>query len=319
MTWAIRWIAALVIVSVTLFILNQTSQVVMLAHTLHPWAGRAVLVLLLGFYAVAIAVPVLIWTRIPKALTPPVDGEASPDYPKYIEALHARLKRNPRSPNDLEPGRAGIEAAFRSLDAQSGDLIRKTASTIFVVTAISQNGRLDGIMVLAAQTRMIWQITRMYNQRPSLQELLQLYTNVAMTIFVATELDDLDIADQVEPVITAAIGSSVVGMIPGAAMVASIVTQALLEGAANAYLTLRVGIICQNYCKSVFTPFDVKRARRQASLSAAKTLGTIVMGSSGKVVKAILDAAKKAGGNTMDSAVSKMRDVGTRLNPFAKP
>ena len=173
-------------------------------------------------------------------------------------------------------------------------------------------------MVLAAQTRMIWQITRMYNQRPSLQELVQIYAHVAVTVFVAAELEDLDIAEQVEPVITAAVGSSVVGMIPGASMVASIVTQSLIEGTANAYLTLRVGVICQNYCKSVLTPFDARRARRQASLTAASMLGAIVTASAGKVVKAILDAAKKSGSSTMDSAVSKIRDVGTKLNPFSK-
>jgi hypothetical protein len=159
----------------------------------------------------------------------------------------------------------------------------------------------------------------MYNQRPSIRELIQIYANVAVALFVASELEDLDIAEQVEPVITAAVGSSVVGMIPGATMVASIVTQALLEGAANTYLTLRVGVICQNYCKSVLTPFDARKARRQASLKAASLLGSIVAASSGKVVKAIVDASKKAAGSTVQGAVAKLRDAGANLNPFARP
>ena len=110
-----------------------------------------------------------------------------------------------------------------------------------------------------------------------------------------------------------------VGMIPGATLVASIVTQALLEGAANTYLTLRVGVICQNYCKSVLTPFNAKKARREASLTAAAMLGTIVANSAGKVVKAIVDASKKAAGASVQGAVAKIRDAGANLNPFARP
>lgn len=313
-------LSAFIVVTVGIFVVNQTVQVVTLASTLHPLAGRGTLIALLLFYAAVIAVPVSIWMRIPKALMPPEEGQASPDYPRYVEAVHNRLSTNPLLAGAaLAPGRDGITQAFQLLDTQSADVIRKTAATIFVVTAISQNGRLDAIMVLAAQSRMIWQITRMYNQRPSPRELIQIYANVAVALFVASELEDLDIAEQVEPVISAAVGSSVVGMIPGATMVASIVTQALLEGAANTYLTLRVGVICQNYCKSVLTPFDAKKARRQASLTAASLLGAIVANSSGKVVKAIVDATKKAAGASVQGAVAKIRDVGANLNPFARP
>ena len=309
------WLSVLILVSMALFIVNQTAQAVALANTFHPTAGRIVLAALLIFYATAIAMPVMIWYRIPRALTLPESGEASPE---YVQALEVRLRANPLITDAMDSGKPGIEKAFRHIDGLSGVVIKKTAATLFVTTAISQNGQLDALMVLAAQTRMIWQITRMYNQRPSLQELVQIYAHVAVTVFVAAELEDLDIAEQVEPVITAAVGSSVVGMIPGASMVASIVTQSLIEGTANAYLTLRVGVICQNYCKSVLTPFDARRARRQASLTAASMLGAIVTASAGKVVKAILDAAKKSGSSTMDSAVSKIRDVGTKLNPFSK-
>ncbi len=313
-------LSAFIVVTVGIFVVNQTVLVVTLANTLHPLVGRAALIALLLFYAAVIAVPVSIWIRIPKALTPPQEGEASPDFTRYVEALHSRLSKNPLlAGSALTPGRDGIAQAFQLLDSQSTDVIKKTAATLFVVTAISQNGRLDALMVLAAQSRMIWQITRMYNQRPSLSELIQIYANVAAAVFVASELEDLDIAEQVEPVITAAIGSSMVGMIPGATFVASIVTQALLEGAANTYLTLRVGVICQNYCKSVLTPFNAKQARREASLTAAAMLGTIVANSAGKVVKAIVDASKKAAGASVQGAVAKIRDAGANLNPFARP
>ena len=79
-------------------------------------------------------------------------------------------------------------------------------------------------MVLAAQVRMIWAIAHIYHQRPTVRDVIQLYANVAGTVFVASELEELDIGEQVEPVIKAALGSSMAGLIPGFAAVASMVT-----------------------------------------------------------------------------------------------
>jgi hypothetical protein len=86
-------LAAFVIVTTGLFVMNQTAQAVSLANALHPLAGHLTLIALLLFYAAVIAVPVGIWMRIPKALTPPEDGEASPEFPKYVEAIPARLRQ----------------------------------------------------------------------------------------------------------------------------------------------------------------------------------------------------------------------------------
>ncbi len=299
------WISCLVLLIFAVFVVNQTAQVVQLANAFDPRAGRVVLYALLAVYGLAITVPLALFIRLPKALTIPAD-EKSPEYRQFLSQLHARLRRNPLlAAIQLENGMAGIEAAFRELDKRADEVIKKSASTLFVTTAISQNGRLDALLVLASQTRMIWNVARIYNQRPSIREWADLYANVAAAIFVANELEDLDIAEQIEPVITAAVGSSVMGMIPGISVVASIATQAVLDGTANAYLTLRVGLICQLYCKSL-TAFDQKRARRFASVTAAGMLAAIVSASAGKVLKSIGNATKKAGAATV-----------AKLNPFS--
>ncbi len=76
-------------------------------------------------------------------------------------------------------------------------------------------------------------------------------------------------------------------------------TSLFLEGTANAYLTLRVGVICRTYCASL-AAFDRKRARRFASVTAAGMLGSIVSASAARVAKAILVAAKNAGVSTIE-------------------
>jgi hypothetical protein len=170
-------------------------------------------------------------------------------------------------------------------------------------------------MVLAEQTRLIWQVAHIYNQRPTLRDFGRLYANVGATLFAASKLEDLDLRDQIEPVIKAAVGHSMASLVPGLDKVASIVMQSVLDGTANAYLTLRVGIICQSYCRSI-TALDRRKAHRNASIAAASMLGSIVSGSAASVTRAIVAAARKAGQSGVESAVAGIRGAGAKLNPF---
>ncbi len=298
------------------FIVNQTAQVVSLANTLSPVFGRIILICLIASFGVILLVPLLIVAQMPRAIRPPADMQ-SPDYQLYLRKLGARLGKNPHLAGmTVKPGdRTGIEAALKILDAHVDSIIKKTASTIFVSTAISQNGMLDSLMVLAAQTRMIWQVARVYSQRPSVREMIRLYSNVGATVFVAGEIEDLDLSEQIEPVINTMMSGSVVSLVPGIKSIASIVTQSILDGTANAYLTLRVGVVCRSYCSSI-TAIDRQSTRRFASVTAAGMLGSIVGASASRVAKAILAAARKAGVSTIASTATGIRDTGVRLNPF---
>jgi uncharacterized membrane protein YcjF (UPF0283 family) len=297
-----------------LFIVNQIAQVVALANTIGPVFGRIVLVALLAAFGVVISVPLVMIVRLPTALHPPVSAQAS-EHQTYMRRLGARLETNPHlAGKDFHfSDRTGIEVALRILDAHANGIIKRTASTVFVSTAISQNGRLDALMVLAAQTQMIWQVARVYNQRPSLREMIRLYSNVGVTVFAASQLEDLDLSEQVEPVIRTAISGSLASLVPGITHISSIVTNSILEGTANAYLTLRVGVVCRTYCGSL-AAFDRTVARRFASVTAAAMLGSIVKESAARVAKAILSAAKNAGVST----AAGIRGAGERLNPFKK-
>ncbi len=307
----------LVFVFATTFIVNQTAQVVSLANTVSPVLGKIVLIGLLVVYAAVILVPVALLLLLPKPIIPPPD-EQSVEYQTYLRRLGARLAANPEL-IDAGPlnDRISIESALKILDAKADGIIKKTASTLFVTTAVSQNGSLDAIMVLAEQARLIWRVAHIYNQRPAPQEFGSLYANVGATVFAASQLEDLDVREQIEPVIRAAVGGGVASFVPGLAEVASIVMNAVLDGTANAYLTLRVGIICQTYCRSM-TAIDRKTARRNSSLAAASMLGSIVAGSAGSVIKAIAAATRKAGGSVVESAATGIRGAAAKLNPFKR-
>lgn len=311
-------VAVLVLVFVAVFVVNQTAQVVSLANTVGPGFGRLVLAMLLVVYAGIVLAPIIVFARLPKPLRPP-DDDQSPEFQSYLRQLGARLATQPEFAGmgmRLDE-RAAIERAVQVLDAQATELIRSTAAMVFISTAISQSGRLDGIMVLAAQSRLVWRIAHLYYQRPSLREMVHLYANIAATVFLVTELDDMDIDEQVQPVIASALAASTVSVVPGASVVATLITQAMLDGAANAFLSLRIGVLCQRYCGAL-TAMNRRTARRHASLTAAKMLGPVVAGSAAVVLQAVLDAARKAGSETLGTLAGSIRSLGRSANPFGK-
>jgi len=262
-----------ILVLFIIFLINQTVQVVQLAASLHPLFGKTVLFLLLFIYAILVIYPSIMYFRMPAPLHPPEESEG-PAFEKYLQQLSKRLKKNVYVRNLPLEGREDLEKALKVLDRESTERVKKGATTVFVTTAISQSGRLDAFMVLLALIRIVWQVARVYYQRPSPRELIQLYA----------------ISQQIEPVIGSVLGGSLTGAIPGVNMVAGIVTNSLLTGAANAYLALRVGVIAQKYCGTLLR-IERRAVRSSATIEAARLLSLIVVNSAGSISKAIMNAA----------------------------
>ena len=81
------------------------------------------------------------------------------------------------------------------------------ASAVFLSTAVLQSGRLGVLVVLVAQTRLIWRVAHVYYQRPSVREFLQLYANVTSTAFIAAGLEDVDIDVLVSTILGSTVAS----------------------------------------------------------------------------------------------------------------
>lgn len=288
-------VSVLFILGFLVLIINQTVQVVSAARSVHPAFGLWTLIVLLAIYTLALAVPVLLFLRLPQSLLPPAPGDAA-RHREFLERLKKRLAANPqlRALNLPFQTEADLESALKVLGEKAQITITTTAKTVFVTTAISQNGRLDGLLVLAAQTRMIWQIAHLYQQRPSLKDLAYLYANVAAAVFLISELDDLDLAEQLEPIAASVLGGSVTGVVPGLGVMAQVITNSLIDGAASAFLTLRVGILARNYCGALSRP-EPRAARKKATTAAASLLGTVILDSAKRVSLAMWAAGRKAG------------------------
>jgi hypothetical protein len=116
-----------------------------------------------------------------------------------LQALRIRLGANPRTRGKPVATKEEIENAIAHLSVEADAVVRRTASTVFLSTALVQNGRLDGLIVLFTQIQMVGRIARIYVQCPSPRELVRLYANVAGTAFVASGLESLELGEMVAP------------------------------------------------------------------------------------------------------------------------
>ena len=304
------FVSILILLLFILFVINQTAQVVQLAEKVSPSFGNSVFWALLIVYAILVLIPIFLFIGLPKPLRPP-KSEDAPEFNKYLVELKKRLASNPHLKGFELSSRQQVEEALALLAKKSDEIIQQTASTVFISTAISQSGRLDAFLVLSAQSRMVWRIARLYYQRPTFRDLIQLYANVAGTAFLASEFEDIDISEQVEPVLSSTLGALAV-TIPGVQLAASILVNSVLTGAANAFLTLRVGIIARRYCGSLVIS-EKRTLRRAASAEAAKLLGSIVKQGTAKLSKALWKASKGKVGNVFSNMKEYAKETGSSL------
>ena len=301
----VGFLAAFVIVVFAVLVVRETAAVVALARDIDPRLGQAVLWTLLLVYAVCLAVPAVLFLRLPKPLVPPA-SDADPRFPDHLRRLAARLSRNAHLDGTaVTPDGASIGTALARLDRVADEAIRKEASLVFLSTAVSQSGRLDGLFVLVVQTRLVWKVARIYRQRPGPREMLNLYAAVAMTVFAAESLEDLELGEVVEPLVPPLLEAAGIGATVVLAPVATILADSLLQGTVNALLTFRVGAIAKRYSAGMPLP-DRKLVRKAATREAAVMLGAVATDLSRVVTKAVWETSARV-------VTGKGRAAGTRF------
>jgi uncharacterized protein DUF697 len=221
-----------------------------------------------------------------------------------LQALRIRLAANPRTRDLPLVTTEEIEKAIGHLSVQADSVVRRTASTVFLSTALMQNGRLDGLIVLFTQIQMVARIARIYVQRPSPRELVRLYANVAGTAFVASGLESLDLGEMVAPLAVSVV-PALKGGIPGLSGISALLVKCVSNGAANAFLTLRVGEVARRYCE-LTSRCSPELIRKSATAAAVQHLGRIVRENGALVVKKIWASTGRA---LIDSGVSKAEDI----------
>jgi len=309
-------IVVLLSLGFVLFLINQISGVYLLASEVNPTFGKVVLISLIAIFTVLLITPFVIFFKLPQPLKRPTkESELLP----YKKRLLNRFKINqtlikadavPRSVEDLPQ-------AMNVLEAEADRVIKSTAQTIFLTTAISQNGKLDAMTVFLTQIRMVWKVAHIYYQRPSVAELAYLYSNIGATAFLASEIEDMDITKHIEPIVTSIVRTSSGRSVPVIGQATTVITDSILEGTTNTFLSLRVGILAKKYCGqlTVSTKREIKKGTlREAGILLRK----IAVSSSGDFISAILKATRNAGVNTVKDGWQSVVKAGTKVKDGVK-
>jgi len=296
-------IAVLITLCLVSLIIAGATSLISLADRIHPIAGAIVfwsVCAAAGFFALYCAVA---YARLPPALIPPQE-DSGPEHDAFLQALRVRLAANPRTRGRSLATEEEIEHAIAQLSAEADSVVRKTASTVFLSTALMQNGRLDALILLATQIQMVGRVARIYVQRPSPRELFRLYANVAGTAFIASGLESLDLGEMVAPLATSMV-PALKGGIPGLSGISALLVKCVSNGAANAFLTLRVGEVARRYCE-LTSRCPPELIRKSATAAAVQHLGRIVRENGALVARKLWESTGRA---LIDSGVSKAEDI----------
>src|SRR5256885_1496864 len=296
-------LVVLLTVCVAALVITGLTSLISLADRLHPVAGNVVfwvVVLAAAFFALYGAIA---YAKLPAALIPP-EETFGPKHDAYLEMLRARLNSNPKTRSLSLTTEDEIENAIGVLSAEADSVVRKTASTVFLSTALMQNGRLDALILLVTQIQMVTRVARIYVQRPSPREMVRLYLNVAGTAFIANGLESLDLGEMVAPLATSVV-PALKGGVPMLSGISALLVKCVSNGAANAFLTLRVGEVARRYCE-LTSRTSPELIRKSATAAAVQHLGRIVRENGALVVRKIWEAT---GRSLIDSGVSKAEDI----------
>lgn len=289
-----------------LFLFNQIVQFSASVSQLSPIAGQIVFVVSLVIFLVAVILPILLFLFMPAPLIPPKNREGK-EYEKHLKQLKRRLLKNPNVPDAIPLNtQQDIEKALAQLNDIAEEKIRLYAKRAFYTTAISQNGALDAIFMIALQFKLIWDVAHVYSQRPTLNDMSFLYANVMATALIASQLDEAEYLEMIESAINTGVGSAV-SMIPGT----SLIVNSALSGASNTFLTLRVGIITQRYCNSLIRPERIT-LRNTATAAAAQKLGIIV-------TKGTYDLMKLIGSAPIRKTLDASKNIGSKFRDMWRP
>ncbi len=182
-----------------------------------------------------------------------------------------------------------------TIKTEINKLIIKNSTTVLVSTALSQNGNLDMLSVVAINLKMIKEIVQLSGFRPTYPNLAKLSVNVLVTSLIAEGLEDIEVSELLPNKI-----SETLTDLPFLKTISS----SILSGIANGMLTCRVGVVTRSYLFNDNELLTKREIRRMAYIESLKMMPIIVKdglavfpkGVSAIFIKPFKKRAKKAEG-----------------------
>ena len=285
--------AALFMLVILMLLVQLDLTAFQTVEVLAPGWGWLAFVSLLALEAGAVLWLGLAWfARAPRLVLR--DDPTEAERQAFARELERRLKKNPhvRAAGLRATDEHFLEKALDVLDARAGEEIRNSAKRVFLGTALSQNGRLDALIVFVSLARMVWRVSGIYNQRPTPAELWSVYSTVSSATFISFSIEALDIPrtitesmNELLPAVTPAMAAS---SVPLMGPMMQQCTSAVIDGAANCLLAIRAGVVTRSAFR--FAALGREEARQQACVREA---GTMLAEISRETVGAIVEAFRK--------------------------
>ena len=182
-----------------------------------------------------------------------------------------------------------LNAVFQNtVKKQLNKIIINNAKIVMISTAICQSARFDMITVFSVNLKMIKELVEKCGFRPSMKNLSKLTIKVFGTALIAEGLENLTIDDVMPKTAMNAISE-----VP----LLGKVLESVVQGAANALLTVRIGCVARRYLFSdgrVVTQEDIRRqAYKETLLIIPQVIASTVSFFPKKVVKFFTDKMTK--------------------------
>lgn len=275
----------LFVLGFVLFLIAQIANLVYLADRYDPVFGDIVLYGLSGLIFGLLLVPFYTYLTLPKPQLPPES-----DDPKILAEYRASLVKRYQKNKLLRRDKVVIESekdipvAVSLLNQHADRVIHYNTVRTFAGTAISQNGTFDSLIVMYFSINTVYRVSRVYWQRTSLRQMLNLYSQIALIVIGAKLLEDnLDqyLEENIQEFIdelanhgaetTASMGARATKIIPGLGNV----VESIVQGTFNGLMVLRIGLITQKYCGAVHA-VNRKAIRRESFIEARKRIFSII-------------------------------------------
>ena len=250
------------------------------AAQIHPWVGW-------GFYIVLglFVLRFIVWPTLKFLFTPEMKGDErdridemeSDELKSYIKKMSLTQQERDlfaTAEGDLE----GVKMILKKRDEEATKLIRKAALNVFIVTGISQNGSFDIITAFGMNLQMINRIVNLRHRRPTFTQLLELYVVIIASTLIISLTDN--ILDEIDT-------SELFGSVAGG--LAKTLVSSSINGAMNAYMTLRIGKMTMKYLELGSKNFKQNRSkiRREVRRSAIKEIPAIAKSGLESVTSAV--------------------------------
>jgi len=172
----------------------------------------------------------------------------------------------------------------KTIKKELNKIIVTHAESVFLTTAISQNGKLDAIAVLTINLRLIKELVMSCGFRPSYAALGRLSFNVLTSAIIAESLEDMKFSE-----IFPQSSLNALAEMP----ILKTITGSLAQGAGNALLSLRVGIICRNFLFMNLKGISRKEIKKMAFAEAIVLFPRVI----GESIKKIPNRIKEVFSN----------------------